>query len=336
VERWVCNKWDSTAMRKNADGTTQPVVTEQFQVKAWLKRRVALVAAKIEIAQLIADAKGKFPALPRKAPAKPNGGFLLEINVADLHNGKLAWKGETGQNYDSRTAEQLHDAAVETLLNRTSTYPLAEILLVVGNDLLHTDSRANTTTAGTPQDTDSRYYKVFLSTRRMLQRTIERCRAKARVRVVMVPGNHDRDSTWHMGDSLACWYNACADVTIDNAPTQRKYVEFGRCMILLTHGDKGKREDYPLLMATEQKEMFGRTDFHEIHTGHLHQTKVQEFRGIRVRILPSLAGADAWHAENGYTGNIRAAEAFVWSADEGLVATAYYTVPARVAVEGAA
>jgi hypothetical protein len=42
------------------------------------------------------------------------------------------------------------------LLKRTSTYPLAEILLVVGNDLLHTDSRSNTTTAGTPQDTDSR------------------------------------------------------------------------------------------------------------------------------------------------------------------------------------
>jgi predicted phosphodiesterase len=336
VERWVCNKWDSTAMRKNADGTTHPVVTEQFQVKAWLKRRLALVAAKREIAQLLADAKGKFPALPRRAPAKPSAGFLLELNVADLHNGKLAWKAETGENYDSRTAEQLHDAAVEALLKRTSTYPLAEILLVVGNDLLHTDSRSNTTTAGTPQDTDSRYYKVFLSTRRMLQRTIERCRTKARVRVVMVPGNHDRDSVWHMGDSLSCVYANCRDVTVDNEPAQRKYVEFGRCMVLLTHGDKGKREDYPLLMATEQPAMFGRTLYREAHTGHLHQTKVQEYHGVRVRILPSLAGADAWHAENGYVGNIRAAEAFVWSADEGLVATAYYTVPAPALAEGAA
>jgi hypothetical protein len=336
VERWVCNKWDSTAMRKNLDGTSHPVVTEQFQIKAWLKRRVALVAAKLEIAQLLADAKGKFPALPRKAPKAPANGYLLELNVADLHNGKLAWKAETGENYDTKTAEQLHDAAVEALLKRTSTYPISEILLVVGNDLLHTDSRSNTTTAGTPQDTDSRYYKVFLSTRRMVQRTIERCRTKARVRVAMVPGNHDRDSVWHLGDSLSCVYADCRDVTIDNAPTQRKYVEFGRCMLLLTHGDKGKREDYPLLMATEQPAMFGRTLYREAHTGHLHQTKVQEYHGVRVRILPSLAGADAWHAENGYTGNIRAAEAFVWCADEGLVATAYYTVPAPALVESVA
>jgi hypothetical protein len=131
-------------------------------------------------------------------------------------------------------------------------------------------------------------------------------------------------------------YANCPDVTVDNEPAQRKYVEFGRCMVLLTHGDKGKREDYPLLMATEQPAMFGRTLYREAHTGHLHQTKVQEYHGVRVRILPSLAGADAWHAENGYVGNIRAAEAFVWSADEGLVATAYYTVPAPALAEGAA
>jgi hypothetical protein len=201
---------------------------------------------------------------------------------------------------------------------------------VVGNDLLHVDSRSNTTTAGTPQDTDSRYYKLFVSTRRMIQRAIHRCSELAKtVQVVLVPGNHDRDSVWHLGDSLTCAYNACPHIVIDNAPTQRKYVEHGRVMLLFTHGDKGKRPDYPLMMATEQPQMFGRTTFREAHTGHLHQTQVQEWHGVRVRILPSLAGADAWHAEHGYVGNLRAAEAFVWSATEGLVATAYYTVPAQ-------
>jgi predicted phosphodiesterase len=324
VERWICNKWEMGSKDAEGNATTTPL----FQIKAWLKRRVVIIAARDEIAALMADAKTRLPKLAATAPRRKAGGYMLEIDVADLHNGKLAWGAETGHgNYDTGMAEQLHDRAVAALLERTSGYALDEILIVLGNDLLHVDSRANMTTAGTVQDTDSRYYKVFLSTRRMAQRTIDRCRQRAKVRVVMVPGNHDRDSVWHLGDSLECAYHACPDVTIDNTPTQRKYVEFGKVMLMLTHGDKGKRQDYPLLMATEQAEMFGRTKYREAHTGHLHQTRVQEWHGVRVRILPSLAGTDAWHAENTYTGNLRAAEAFVWSKDEGLVATAFYNVP---------
>lgn len=328
VERFVCNKWEVGA-KVGPQDTATVEVTPLFQVKAWLKRKVDLLAARREVAALADEARKGLPTIKAVAPKAPKSGYLLELNIADLHNGKLAWSGETGhESYDTRIAEAVHDAAVETLLQRTGAYRFDEIVLAVGNDLLHVDSRANQTTAGTPQDTDSRYYKVFLSTRRMTQRAIERCRRLAKVRVVMVPGNHDRDSVWHLGDSLSCVYDGCKDVVIDNAPTQRKYVEFGKVMLMLTHGDKGKRADYPLLMATEQAAMFGRTRFREAHTGHLHQTQVQEWHGVRVRILPSLAGVDAWHAENTYVGNIRAAEAFIWSASEGLVGTAYYTVPA--------
>jgi hypothetical protein len=333
VERFICNKWEMGS--KDAEGEAR--ITPLYQIKAWLKRRVHIIAARSEIADLVADTKRRMPRLASVSPKKKRGGYMLELDVADLHNGKLAWGEETGHgNYDTRMAERTHDDAVATLLGRTNGYDLDQILIVLGNDLLHVDSRANTTTAGTAQDTDSRYYKVFLSTRRMAQRTIDLCRQRAKVRVVLVPGNHDRDSVWHLGDSLACAYAGCPDVVIDNAPTQRKYVEFGRVMLLLTHGDKGKRADYPLLMATEQPAMFGRTKYREAHTGHLHQMRVQEHHGVRVRILPSLAGVDAWHAENGYVGNIRAAEAFVWSKDEGLVATAYYSVPSESVEEGAA
>lgn len=331
VERFVCNKWEVGA-KVGPQDTATVEVTPLFQVKAWLKRKVDLLAARREVAALAEEARKGLPTIKAVAPKAPKSGYMLELNIADLHNGKLAWSGETGhESYDTRIAEAVHDAAVETLLQRAGSYKFDEIVLAVGNDLLHVDSRANQTTAGTPQDTDSRYYKVFLSTRMMTQRAIERCRKLARVRVVMVPGNHDRDSVWHLGDSLSCVYDGCKDVVIDNAPTQRKYVEFGKVMLMLTHGDKGKRADYPLLMATEQAAMFGRTKFREAHTGHLHQTQVQEWHGVRVRILPSLAGVDAWHAENTYTGNIRAAEAFIWSASEGLVGTAYYTVPGKVA-----
>src|SRR5678815_4639289 len=100
-------------------------------------------------------------------------------------------------------------------------------------------------------------------------------------------------------------------------------------MLMFTHGDKGKRPNYPLVMAQEQREMWGNTIHREAHTGHLHQMRVEELHGVKVRISPALCPADAWHAENMFTGNARAAEAFVWHKDEGLVGTAIYTVPER-------
>lgn len=326
VERWVANKWEQA----HTDAKKQAHVTPLFQIKAWLKRKTKILAIKSEIQALIADAKAKIPKrviIGRKA-ATSTADYLLEIAVPDLHLGKLAWGRETGEsNYDSKIAETLYETAVQTLVQRTASYPFAQILLVVGNDMLNADNAALTTTRGTPQHSDSRYHKSFAMARKMVTRTIDQLRAIAPVHVAMVPGNHDTLSTWHLGHSLECYFHDTPDVTIDNEPRQRKYHQFGKVMLMFTHGDKGKRTDYPLVMATEQPQMFGATVHREAHTGHLHQTRVEERHGVRVRISPALCPADAWHAENMFTGNARAAEGYVWHREEGLVGTAVYTVP---------
>jgi hypothetical protein len=327
VERWIANKWEMGST--DADG--DPQTTDLYQIKAWLRRRVALVAARAEIEALKKLALVAFPARPKRQTVTQAtaSGYLLELSIPDLHVGKLAWSRETGHDdYDHKIARRLHDEAVETLIARTASYRFEEVVLVVGHDLLHCDSKAGTTTRGTPLDMDTRFHKVFGVVRTMIVAAIERCRTIApKVRVVMVPGNHDTLSVWHLGDSLECFYHATPDVEIDNAPTARKYVEWGLVMLLMCHGDKGKLDKLPLLMATERPDLFGRTRYREAHTGHLHQLRVQEHHGVRVRISPALAAADAWHADNAYVGQQRAAEAFVWSKSEGLVGTAVYTVP---------
>ena len=252
----------------------------------------------------------------------------MELAIPDLHIGKLAWAPETGYgSYDNKIAERLFKDALEGLIARTASFAFERVLFVVGNDLLHADTKAGTTTGGTQLDTDTRYHKTFDIARRMITRAIDRLREIAPVKVVVVPGNHDTLSSWHLGDSLECYYHDRPDVIIDNGPNLRKYVHFGKCMLLLTHGDKGKRADYPLVMATEQPKMFGATVHREAHTGHLHQMRVQEHHGVKVRISPALCPPDAWHAENHFVGNQRAAEAFVWHPEDGLVAMAMYTVP---------
>lgn len=323
VERWVANAWHMGAKDKTGTLVTKPL----FQVKAWLRRKREVLATRHEIAAMIADAKAAIP--PRMPLTRVSKGqHLLEIAIPDLHVGKLAWGAETGGgNYDIKIAAQRFEAALDALLQRTSSVTYAQVLFVLGNDLLNADSLANTTTRGTPQDTDGRFQRSFTTARRMLCDALDRLRRVAPVTALIVPGNHDQNSAYCMGDALDCFFHATPDVTIDNAPTLRKYFRFGKVLIGFTHGDKGKRMDYPLLMATERPKDFGETTHREWHTGHLHQTRVEEKHGVRVRISPSLVEADAWHSANHYVGNQMAAEAYVWSAEEGLISQATYTVP---------
>ncbi len=322
IERYVCNKWEV-----GAKVDEKMVTTPLFQVKAWMKRKVMIVAARAEIVSLIEDAKRELPARPRVGTKAPKSGNLFEPSIPDLHVGKLAWAKETGwENYDGKIAQRIFEEALSALIHRTESFQPERILFPIGNDILHADTKAGTTTAGTPLDMDSRYHKSFSLVRRMMTQAIDSLRAIAPVHVVIVPGNHDTLSAWHLGDSLECFFHKSPDVTIDNAPSMRKYYQWGKVMLMLTHGNKGKLQDYPQVMAAEQRKMWGETIHREAHTGDKHQLRVQEYHGVRVRISPALCPPDAWHSEHLFVGNARAAEAFVFHREEGLIGMANYTV----------
>lgn len=322
--------------------TTEPVLTQMFHVSAKLRRKVDVLAARVEIADLIADAKRVIRALPKRPLVRHAGltarDSMLELALPDLHVGKLAWGEETGHgNYDVKIAVQRFHDALDALIARTSGHRFAKVLLVVGNDLLNSDNAQNTTTRGTPQSTDGRYQKTYVVVRRMIVAAIEeRLRPIApEVAVVVVPGNHDTLAAFHMGDSLEMRFHGTAGVHIDNAPRKRKYQQFGRNMVMFTHGDKEKPLSLPMLMAAEQPEMWAATVHREAHTGHRHMRQatrfdrhdIAEFNGVVTRVSPALCEPEDWHAEQGYVGNARAAEAFVWHKTDGIVATAHYTVP---------
>lgn len=321
IEKIHFNKWDMGFKDKDGEASSIPL----FQVKAFCKRKRQIVDAKAEIEALKELAKANASKPYAKYPRFSNTGNMLEINIPDLHAGKLSWGEETGgPNYDTKIAIETFETALETLLYRVREHKFDEVLFVLGNDLLNSDNEAGTTTGGTQVNTDCRYQKTFTLVRNMKIKAIERLRQIAPVKVVPVSGNHDKLSVWHLGSSLECYFHKYDDVVVDNSPRFRKYHEFGNVMLMMTHGHKGKRADYPLTMASEQPEMFGRTKFREAHTGHLHGLDIKEYHGVRVRILSALCPEDAWHSENNFIGNIRSAEAFVWNKNEGLIGTAIY------------
>lgn len=314
VDRWVANKWNG------------PDGAGLYQVKAWLVRRHAIAQAKSTVASLLRDAGKRMPRWAGKVVIAKTG-YALELAIPDLHLGKLAWSKETGgQDYDSEIAERVYQDAVAALLARTDGIRFERIVLPIGNDFFNSDTKAGTTTSGTPLDNDSRWHKTFERGRRLLVKVVDRLRTIAPVEVFCIPGNHDALSSFTVAAVLEAWYRNTPDVTVHNAPMLRKYWRWGRSLVMWTHGHKGKKANYPLLMATERPRDFGATTFREVHTGHTHETKTIETHGIRVRTSPALCPPDAWHSENHFVGQQQAAEAYVWHKEHGLVMVAFYTV----------
>lgn len=322
-ERFVANKWEMGYKDKAGEAHTK----ELYQVKAFFRKNKAVSFAKQAIDRLIKKAEKHAPKYP-KIPAQAKSGVIVEIAPVDVHFGALIWGKETGgDDYDTAIAVGCYKDAISSLIARTDSFKPEKALLVLGNDQQNSDNRLGTTEAGTPQNNDSRYHKVFDASVEASIWAIDACLLKyGAVDVVMVSGNHDYLATFHLGKVLQVWYRNVPQVKIDNGPNPRKYYEHGVNMILFTHGNKGKLEDYDKTMAAEQPEMWGRTRWREAHTGDKHHRRTVEQKGATIRILPSLRPSCSWSAENHFVGAIRAAEAYVWSKAEGLVGTATYSI----------
>jgi len=274
--------------------------------------------------ELIKIVKSISPVINRKL--KPSGGVLLEIDVFDPHFGKLAWRHETGEDYDiSITTERYHNAIYNLLEKASKTETIERIIFPVGNDLLHTDTMAGTTTAGTRQDIDSRFQKMWLQTRKAVMEANKMCEEVAPVDVPIVPSNHDFQTLFYLGDLLECYYANNKNININNSPKSRKYYKWGNCGIGYTHGNEENINQLPLIMMREQQQEWSDVKYMEWHIGHHHRkkqvqfTSVDDVKGIMVRFLRSISSADAWHYLKGYVGTIKGAEAFIWHKKDGLV-----------------
>lgn len=324
VERSVVNSWESAMKIETKEGQETRVV-QLWQVKVWLTRKLpkALTDAlegyldKIkQVAPLIKSPKRE------KSSSEP---CMLEVSVFDIHFGKLAWDHETGNNYDVRIAEDIYSNAVQDLLKVTGQFNIEKILLPVGQDFFHVNNAELTTTLGTKQDVDGRWARVFQTGCRAVQNAIRQCLEVAPVEVLFVPGNHDTHTSWYLVNVLGAYFHHNQDVVVDTQPMSRKYVHFGQNLLGFTHGNEEKHRDLPTLMASEVPDLWARSNCREWHLGHFHKAKQMDFvsldtyGSVRVRVLPSLSGTDAWHFQKGYTSNLRAAEAYLWGQQQGYI-----------------
>jgi len=258
-------------------------------------------------------------------PVYKNSTKMLEVPIVDLHLGKLAWSPETGEDYDHKIAQKRFMNVINDVIARTSHLKFEKILFPVGNDFFNFDTISGTTTAGTLQNNDLRWQKLYTKGMEMLIQAVDLLNRLAPVHVFNVPGNHDKMISFYAVYSLYCWFRKNKSVFVDTSPMSRKYVEFGKCLIGYTHLDKEKKR-IEGNMQVEAAEAWGRTKYREWHGAHLHSEHVKEVNGIKIRNLSSVTGTDAWHYESGYVGALAVSQSFIWDKHKGLTDILYSTV----------
>lgn len=316
IKRWTANSWEQA---QNQNGET--VIVSLHQVKANLERNHESYSSSL-VEDLREEARNFSPTYsppPKRQNQQP---YMLEVCIPDLHFGKYSWS-ELGSHYDMDEAERLFRLVVEDAAQIADEQGVEQILFPVGNDLFHVDNGKGTTNRGTPVHPHGDYREHYRRVRHMLRECIDLLHTIAPVQIPVIPGNHDRETMYHMGEALYDWYYNTKTVEVDSSPHPRKYARYGRNMIGYTHGNEEKLQDLPGLMAEESPAMWGVTKYREIHIGHLHHEKgyikeVDEIRGTRVRVIPSISASDNWHIEKGYIGNVREARAFLWHKENGL------------------
>jgi len=332
VRDHIINKWDTTSWKSGSPQTVQ-----NWQVKARLERDVTIVREKI-VGEIFKEMISEYePPIYDWIPETPivrKEKNLLEISIFDLHIGKLAWGGETFENYDVKIARKRFLGSISKLMQHATGFNYERILFPIGNDFFNSDTMLNTTTKGTPQDEDLRWQKTFKVGVKLLVDAINLLKQSGvPVDVVVIPGNHDFERSYYMGEYLTAWFNNDASVYINNHASPRKYYNYGNLLLGLTHGSEEKESSLPLLMATdiESKPYWSTTKFHEWHLGHIHRKRTVQYDinksrllnedlGVTIRYLSSLTGTEEWHHKKGYVGSTKAADGFIWNYEHGLVA----------------
>lgn len=296
-----------------------------YQSKLTAKPRRGLDLSEIDAHFATLDRQHFIPPI-----AKPRTGNLMaEVNIADLHLGKLCWHGDTPENYDHKIAKDMYYSIIAEIVAELKGKPIEYITFVWANDFFNADTIQNTTTGLTPQDCDVRWQKMYNVGVEMLVRGIDMLSEVAPVKTFYTPSNHDEVNGYHALKYTEAWFRKDPNVEVDISAQPRKYQLYGNTLIGYCHGskesDKGTKEKasrLASLMPIETPQLWAQAKFREFHTAHLHsEHALQEINGVLVRRISSPTAADTYHSSNGYLGAVRKAQTFLYDKERGNILT---------------
>jgi len=302
------------------------VPLHSFRVRIWLSRKKDEIRNNLILNEFTAKALKFSPKHPKIKYKKEKDGFLFELGLPDMQLGRLVAAEEAGFDLSPEMQIKRADIVVDKLASYCVNFGVERVLLPVGNDFFDTNTAAMTTAHGTPQEDDVRWKRTYKLGCDFIVNTIDKLQQIAKVDILIIPGNHDQDKIWHLGEYVSAWYHSSPNVSVDNRPKKRKYYGFYKNLIGLTHGYFEKNNKLDSLMAYEVPELWASSINREWHLGDKHhkvdmKLNANEFEnGVVVRILRSLATPSVWEFDKGFVGSLKAGEAFFWHKTKGVVA----------------
>ena len=306
-------------------------ITKKYEVERWKSvedHAKKWMRFEVEVLErLVAAVETSAPeyTVPKVRLSRSERPFSVVTCATDFHWGMYSWGKETGESYNREIAEKRLRETTEDLFSRLPGQP-EQIILAVGSDWFHVDGDANTTTRGTPQDTDGSPAEILVTGCELARDHINLLRQVAPVKIVLMAGNHDRSNALSLLLFLGAWFKDAKDVEVVHNFKPRVYITYGKTLMGFHHGDGTKVKDLGSCMSNEARIEWGVTKYHVFFGGHYHHERVREMGGIKHYQMPSLAGTDRYHSRHGYVDSVPGLAAYIIDKRKGVTATLFSPV----------
>lgn len=172
------------------------------------------------------------------------------------------------------------------------------IHIIVGGDFQHSDvmNKAQTSnlTILDPVDND----QALEDGHRFLSELIEVSLQNAdEVKLHSIPGNHDFSKQYVLLWGMQFLY---PQVEFDITKKSRLAFGFGTVSFLILHGDVAMKSA-PMLYASEYPELWAKSTYRSVYSGHLHSERVLDAEGVVMHRFGTPKPSDDYEFKNGYT-----------------------------------
>jgi len=274
----------------------------------------------------------------KKSPV-PTKTLAIPANF-DVHIGKHCELIRTGNDYTPDKAVKQVLEGQAALYQMTKPFGVSDILLPLGNDIVHVNNNRNETTNGTHQDSYGSVESQMYLAAELYIRSIEMFSQNHNVWLCHVPSNHDKETGWSVSQAVSRYFQGSKNPRVHvreelMSQQYRKYFVFGENLIMLHHGDMRKEEKLLGLITAEAREAVSKTNRIYVYQGDTHH-KTLSRRGVNsevdlekdhsaltimrsggearnklfVETVRSPSPADDWHSKSAFL-NLPAIEMFL-------------------------
>lgn len=267
-------------------------------VKTDLKKEM-LIDAYEEAAKEICQDVPRFK--PTKTKLKDTQEALAAYVIGDAHIGMIVQdhhnSGQGSWNLD--IAEKVTLEAISRLIDLSGNTDVA--MLVDVGDFQHADRSDNVSQSGHFHKTDGDFKDVILTCVRIYRQAITMMLEKHKeVVVVLVRGNHNKDSSLFIGSLLEAVYENEPRVTVLDNRHKTLQFTYHNCFFGFHHGDRMKIDQMYQYLTSVYAEDWGKTTHRHCMLGHIHHHQSKEYGSCIFESFNSMATQDEWHAHSMY------------------------------------